>query len=139
MGMSIYIAAVFLMFTLSCFGQNMPAKKAARRDSASTNNILENQRLKLELMPGENLYPGYNSLNYNPEIYYKLNKQPVFLSLHHIPGLMQDPLANYKRYMSDLLAIEYKDFNKYDLGMVSRYLGISKKVFAIILAILSLK
>ena len=45
-------------------------------------------------------------------------------------------LAYFKESFNQLMEIAKKDYNKYDLGEIGRYLGISRKFLAIILAIL---
>jgi len=49
-----------------------------------------------------------------------------------------DELKSFKKSMSVLLIKEYKKRNKYDLGKVGQFLGLTRDVTAIIIAILSL-
>jgi len=46
-------------------------------------------------------------------------------------------LDYFEKGMKQLLSLGYKDLTKYNLGVIRKYLGISKDIFAIILAILS--
>jgi len=82
-----------------------------------------------------------DSINYD----YQINKDfqkldfviPKLNSFDKIQ-ISSDKLASFKNSWTRLMELEYKESTKYDLGKVGKYLGISKKVFAIVLAILSL-
>jgi hypothetical protein len=49
----------------------------------------------------------------------------------------EDDLESFKLSLNILREIEYKNRMKYDLGEIGKYLGLSKNIMAIILAILS--
>lgn len=52
----------------------------------------------------------------------------------------KDTLIKYQSlqaFLNRQYSEEYKKMMKYDLGVITTYLGISKKVFAIIIALLS--
>lgn len=51
---------------------------------------------------------------------------------------LKEQFAHFQTSLYNSLALEYKKFTKYDLGEVGRYLGISGKVFTIILWLLSI-
>ena len=63
-----------------------------------------------------------------------LSPQPYSLDLK---DYSKEELTSFKESFSLLMEIEKNDRNKYDLGFVTKYLGISQQVMAIILAILS--
>lgn len=44
----------------------------------------------------------------------------------------------FKKEMYRILALKYKDYTKYDLGEIGYYLGLSKNIMAIVLAIISI-
>ena len=60
--------------------------------------------------------------------------QPYSLDLRDYP---KEELESFKESFSLLMELAKKDRNKYDLGFVTKYLGISQQVMAIILAIIS--
>lgn len=49
-----------------------------------------------------------------------------------------DQITRSKKELYRILAIKYKERNKYDLGEIGKYLGVSKNVAVIILAIISI-
>ena len=79
---------------------------------------------------------------------FQLKRNNILLNsnIYLYPGLFQtynsfkqhDKLASAKNSISEFLILKYNDIPKYDLGKFGVYLGISKKVFAIILGIISL-
>ena len=50
----------------------------------------------------------------------------------------EDELESYKKSLNILMALGYENYTKYDLGEIGKYLGISQKLMAIILGILTL-
>ena len=66
----------------------------------------------------EDTYPGIN--NFGLRSYAKFNE-----------------LDSFNKSVEKVLLLKYRDLTKYDLGLVGKYLGISKNILAIILAILS--
>ena len=64
---------------------------------------------------------------------YSLNKE-----LFSNPLNTTEQLKSYKKSYQFLAGIRYKEMTKYDLGLVGKYLGVSRNIAAIILAILSL-
>ncbi len=136
------VAAVFLLFTYNCFGQNKHKTIFNGKDSTTVQSINKFEPLNHEspFLQKENLLPKENYLlYYNPEIYYELNTQPGTKFLSGNLSLTNDALYYYKKNLTKLLTIRYAEYNKYDLGVICRYLGLSKKAFAIILAVLSPK
>ena len=137
-----YILVVFLLFTINCVGQNKHKKDNIRMDSTSvlSNNKFKNYNQEFPFMQKQNLLPKDNFLlYYDPRIYYKINTQSNFVYFNRDFRLSNDPLYYYKNNLTQLLAIRYADYNKYDIGIIGGYLGMSRKAFAIILAILSIK
>ncbi len=137
-----FIAVIFLLFVPSCFGQTKHKTNFKGKDSTAASTIInfEKQNYEFPFLQKENLLPEDNFLlYYNPKIYFELNTQLSAMLLSRNLRLINDALYYYKKNMTKLLALRYADYNKYDLGIIGRYLGLSKKAFAIILAILSLK
>ncbi len=66
---------------------------------------------------------------------YKLNIDLFYMPINQSNI---DELKSFKKSMSVLLIKEYKKRNKYDLGKVGQFLGLTRDVTAIIIAILSL-
>ncbi len=136
------IAGVFLCFTVNCFGQIRHKTNFRGKDSTVVPSInkFEKQNYEYPFLQKENLSPEDNFLlYYNPKIYFELNTQMSTMLLSRNLRLTNDPLYYYKKNMTRLLTLRYADYNKYDLGIIGRYLGLSRKAFAIILAILSIK
>ena len=50
----------------------------------------------------------------------------------------ENEMESYDESIKILMALGYKNYTKYDLGELGKYLGISKKIMAIILGILTL-
>ena len=82
-----------------------------------------------------------DSVNYDYQInkdFQKLNFVLPSLNSFDIIHVRTDKLASFKNSWARLMELEYEESTKYDLGKVGKYLGISQKVFAIVLAVLSL-
>lgn len=86
-----------------------------------------NKRMGNDLMLGLQLYS--KAINDSPIIL-----QPFSIDLK---DYTKADLKSFKESFSLLMELAKKDRNKYDLGFVTKYLGISQKVMAIILAIIS--
>jgi hypothetical protein len=56
----------------------------------------------------------------------------------NINNYSSEELAYFRQTFQQLMEIAKRNHYKYDLGEIGRYLGISQKIFAIILAILSI-
>ena len=137
-----YILVVFLLFTINCAGQNKHKTDNIRKDSTSvlSNYKFKNFNQEFPFMQKQNFLPKDNFLlYYDPRIYYSINTQSNFVYFNRDFRLSNDPLYYYKNNLTQLLAIRYADYNKYDIGIIGGYLGMSRKAFAIILAILSIK
>ncbi|MBK7632799.1 MAG: hypothetical protein IPJ23_19395 [Ignavibacteriales bacterium] len=69
-----------------------------------------------------------------------INDSALFLQPYNLDlkDYSKEKLESFKESFSLLMELAKKDRNKYDLGIVTKYLGISQKVMAIILAILSI-
>jgi len=107
------------------------------------NNISDakTDTLKHKIGTDKEYLQNSDSINYD----YQFNKDfqkldfviPKLNSSNKIQ-ISSDKLASFKNSWTRLMELEYKESTKYDLGEVGKYLGISKNVFAIVLAILSL-
>lgn len=99
------------------------------------NNIFQQEELKLKDL-GKNLHQHHLELNLNiPQLDYEgfYYTQSDFDTMFNA-----DQLKGFKDSYSFLMKSEYKNLFKYDLGVVGKYLGISKNIMAIILAIISI-
>jgi|GEM_PF-4305597 len=138
----IYITVVSLLFTLYCFCQDRRDASFIKKDTVKVTeppkNINENYLH--EFLLRQNLFRRSSFFQYyNPKIYNELKGEAgIYLQRHYLL-IKEDPLCYYKNYLTKFLSLQYMGFNKYDLGMVGSYLGMSKKAFAIILAILSVE
>lgn len=97
-------------------------------------NFFRQEELKLKDL-GKNLHQNHLGLNLNlPQIdteganYTKSEIESIF---------NEDQLKGFKDSYTFLMKSEYQNLFKYDLGVVGKYLGISKNIMAIILAIIS--
>ena len=117
-----FVASVFILFTISGFAQKKNEKMFKRRDSTAVqSNNFENHFHEFNYLPEESLYPGGNFLMYyNPNIYNMLRTEAGLTPLYKNLSLSNDPLYYYKDHLTKLLAIRYADYNKYDLGVISR-------------------
>jgi len=82
-----------------------------------------------------------NDLILGLELYSKsLNDTVLLLQANSFDfnNYSKEELKSFKESFSLLMELAKKDRNKYDLGEVGKYLGLSRKVMAIILAIISI-
>ena len=98
------------------------------------NNFFQQEELKLKDL-GKNLHQSHLELNLNipqldSEVIYYM--QPDFDTMFN-----ENQLKGFKDSYSFLMKSEYRNLFKYDLGVVGKYLGISKNILAVILAIIS--
>ena len=77
---------------------------------------------------------------YGLELYKKaVNDSALLLEPYSfdLKDYSKEDLKSFKETFSLLMELAKKDRNKYNLGFVTKYLGISQQVMAIILAIIS--
>jgi len=98
------------------------------------NNFFQQEDLKLKDL-GRNLHQNHLVLDLNiPQI----DNDGAYFTQSDIESMFnKDQLKGFKDSYSFLIKAEYKNLFKYDLGVVGKYLGISKNIMAIILAIIS--
>jgi len=128
---------VFLFVTGFLYAQKRKSNFSAKPDSSRIKlklkgSVLPDNELQYQKITVPFQRKGNNNLlNPNIDLY---------------PGLLQtyngfeqhDKLTSAKNNISEFLILKYNNIPKYDLGKFGVYLGISKKVFAIILGIISL-
>lgn len=87
-----------------------------------------NKRMRNDLMLGLGLYSK------------AINDSALLLQPNNIDQKYnnEEELESFKESFNLLMELAKKDRNKYDLGEVGNYLGLSRKVMAIILAIISI-
>ena len=74
------------------------------------------------------------------ELYEKTIDDSLFITYPNTSSLYnysKDELSYFKETFQQLMEIARRNHHKYDLGEVGRYLGISRKIMAVILAIIS--
>lgn len=101
-----------------------------RRDQLQFKNFFRNNSKKL--MSKDDLF--------GLELYVKAISDSVLITqpyAFNTSDYSEEELTYFKDSFKQLMEIAKKNHYKYDLGEVGRYLGISRKILAIILAILS--
>ena len=135
-----------VVFSSQIFSQNSVNQDSSKIDttkSASNNfnlffdsNSFESQLYyDNEIKKWKIFIPQY-SLRSNFEI----NSKYLFLDdlkKKSVYTCSEDELESFKESINILMALGYKDCTKYDLGELGKYLGISQKLMAIILGILT--
>ncbi len=96
------------------------------------NNYLLKKQLNSNLLFNTKLYM-LNSNNYNLNQLYYGN----YLYSNSFISQKDYQIMQSQKELYRILAIKYKQRNKYDLGTFGTYLGISKNVTAVIIAIIS--
>ncbi|MHB1686080.1 MAG: hypothetical protein ACYCVH_01680 [Ignavibacteriaceae bacterium] len=131
----------FLILLSSCILAQSTIKDTAKTDSANGINLLEQffksdqkklfHKQKLQLNNSLAIYKSPLNLNINHNLLHNELNAPGINSNN-------DRLSYFKKCLSLSLAEQLKELNKYNLGEVGHYLGISRTLLAIILAVISL-
>lgn len=134
------IICIFI-FQCKCFSQENLNDISIKDSTSFFNPIIKNdlqfkkffridvkKRMGLDILFGLNFYSK------------SINDSALFLQPYNLDlkDYSKEKLESFKESFSLLMELAKKDRNKYDLGIVTKYLGISQKVMAIILAILSI-
>ena len=135
----IYIAAVlFLLIASACCAQENEKREAAKKDTAQ--NLLKLYNDALRINRGHQkffngIFPLLNNNNFYHELY--LGQQQPGVKLQNAKAV-PDPLADFKKNLYKLLALQYGAAPNYDLGEIGRYLLYLKNMTVFYLAILSI-
>ncbi|MCG6913061.1 hypothetical protein LJE86_04020 [bacterium BMS3Abin03] len=140
---------IFLLLTINF---QFAAQNVDYKDSSNTATIkIDTNKSDIPYFKKNTFEPKifYNSELKKWEIFipgYRLNNKQIYsgtLSLNNLASgniftYSKDEMKTYHESLRLLLDIQYGERMKYDLGEIGKILGISKNIFAIILAILSL-
>lgn len=135
----LFFVCIFV-FPCNCFSQgnliDIPIN-----DSTNNTNTFVNDKLQFKNFFRNDVKKRMgNDLILGLEFYSKaINDSALILQSYclDLKDYHKEELESFKESFSLLMELAKKDRNKYDLGFVTKYLGISQKVMAIILAILS--
>lgn len=104
------------------------------KQNEKKSNFFQQEELKLKDL-GKYLHRNHLGLSITIP---QLDSDAVNYAQPNFEGTFgMDQLRGFKDSYSFLMKSEYKNLFKYDLGVVGKYLGISKNILAIILAIIS--
>jgi hypothetical protein len=114
---------------------SLPAGNPFNQHSKAKLNLLEN---KLSFDEIHKIYLPDDKGILNNKIYTELNFGNLSVSPYRGAKYgFVDSTGYFNKNLSGMLALNYKELTKYDLGAFGEYLGISNGVLAIILAVLS--
>lgn len=122
MQMKNFLFLIVVLFAFS-FHQNYAQEKVIA-DSTSI-------EIEKKLLLKSKNFPQINTLSL-AHLRYSL------VTSYNIQLNKQPPFSTFEASLKNALKKEYQERTKYDLGHVGKYLGLSKKATAIVLAILSL-
>lgn len=129
-----------IIFSCNCYSQENPVDISIK-DSINNFNSFNKDKLQFKNFFRDNskkLLSKDDLLGLH--LYGKTISDSLFIIYPNnlnLNNYSNEELAYFKETFQQLLEIAKKNHNKYDLGKVGRYLGISQKVLALILAILS--
>ena len=135
----LFFVCIFI-FQCNCFSQEN-LKDISIKDSMSNFNSIKRDELQFKNFFRDNSkkFMGMDELS-GLELYGKAMDDSLFLINHYkfnLNDYSDKKLVFFKQTFQQLMEIAKKNHYKYDLGKVDRYLGISRKILAIILAIIS--
>ena len=139
----------FLFLSSSIFGQSLSKERNDdsiyyNRNLSLTNSPLHNSEMfKNRYIDKLNILYGFNknSVDLTNSLLFSCFRKNDFMHLNLYPNVYfqnSDQIEKSKKELNRILALKYKEQNKYDLGKIGVYLGLSKNVTAIILAIISI-
>lgn len=123
------IAVIFFIVVESSYSQSLE-----QTDTTKTDSVTNEFKSDLENSDSIHLYQPICLLRFH---LYK-NQLTNSYSQKFNEAKFDDEFLYFRDSFLKSLQAAYKDQMKYDLGEFGKYLGVSKKLFAIILAILSL-
>lgn len=147
---------LLLLFAASAFPQSIKNKKQADKDTVQSSlpapgnlplqqniyklNPQETNGYKVKIQDMYRMYFLNNQRNYSFNNYNELDFSDLFLSGYSSKnGSAEDSLRYFNKNLSLILNLQYKELNKFDLGIVSQVLGISEGVLSAFLAVRSLR
>jgi hypothetical protein len=140
-----------LIFFVVVFSSQIFAQDSGNKDSSKVDTTKS---------ASNNLNSFFDSNLFEPQLYYDndIKKWKIFIPQYSLRSNFEinskylylddlkkksvytysdDELESFKESINILMALGYKDYTKYDLGELGKYLGISQKLMAIILGILT--
>lgn len=149
----IKILSIFFLFIFAVLGFSQNKlhnhKKADIQDSLKYKKQPFSQMLKsselnqinhnLSLEEMYELYILNKNAEANSSALNKLEINKLSTSPYNSSYQLKDSLNYFNNNLSKELALNYKELNKYDLGKFGQYLGLSRQMLTLILAILSVK
>jgi len=130
----IFIICIFI-FQCNCFSQENLKDSTSNINSINKNDLqFKNffrsdgkKRMSEDILLGLNTYSKF------------VDDSSIFLqnSTLSLKDFSKEELTSFKESFSLLMELAKRERNKYDLGFITKYLGISQKVVAIILAVIS--
>jgi len=130
----IFIICIFI-FQCNCFSQEKLKDSTSHINSINKNDLqFKNffrsdgkKRMSEDILLGLNTYSKF------------VDDSSIFLqnSTLSLKDFSKEELTSFKESFSLLMELAKRERNKYDLGFITKYLGISQKVVAIILAVIS--
>lgn len=133
------IICIFIIHC-KCYSQENLSNFSIKDSTSNVNPINKNDLQFKKIFRNDVKKRIRNDLMFGLEIYSKaINDSALILQAYSldINVYHKEELGSFKESFSLLMELEKKDRNKYDLGFVTKYLGISQQVLAIILAIIS--
>jgi len=135
----LFFICIFV-FPCNCFSQEN-LKDISSKDSINKFNSLRRDELQFKNFFRSNSKKLMHEDDLSGlELYVKTINDSLFITKLYtldFNNYSETELAYFKESFNQLMEIAKKNHYKYDLGEVGRYLGISRKILAIILAILS--
>ncbi len=133
------IICIFIIHC-KCYSQENLSNFSIKDSTSNVNPINKNDLQFKKFFRSDVKKRIRNDLMFGLELYSKAINDSVFLLQPYSLDLKhysKEELESFKESFSLLMELQKKDRNKYDLGFVTKYLGISQQVLAIILAIIS--
>ena len=135
-----FYLAILTFFSFHIFSQDS-SRSSYQIDSTKNNQSNLNEELKFKnfFQHDSQKIMSINDLS-SLKLYAKAINDSAFLRQYYFWGFKhnyKDETEGFKESFKLLMDYAKHNQNKYDLGVVTKYLGISQKVMAIILAIIS--
>ncbi len=133
-----FCLALLTFFTLQVFSQDK-SYQLFGFDSTKTQNLSEELKFKNFFQYDSKKRMSIDDLS-SLKLYGKAINDSAILMHHYdldFNEYYKDSTEDFKKSFGLLMEYAKHNQNKYDLGELGRYLGISRKILAIILAILS--
>ncbi len=135
----LFIICIFIIHC-KCYSQENLSNFSIKDSASNVNPINKNDLQFKNFFRNDTKKRMGNDLKLGLELYSRAINDSVFLlqpdSLN-LKHYSKEGLESFKESFRLLMEYASKDRNKYDLGVVGKYLGISRNIMAIILALIS--